>query len=492
MKNKIYFTLLLTFTFISSCNDKILEKVNPNQLSTETYYKTGPQIVAAVNAVYAGLQANNMYNREYFFLQDLLSDDAQSGGPQLETPRAQVLNYTFDPSNKLVNDVWRGLYRMVHRANLVIENAPKATEEVTEALKSRVTGEAKFLRAWSYFELVSLWGRVPLMTQAANTPVSKPKAASEDEIYNLIYKDLQDAESVLPLAKEYSGSDVGRASKGAAQALAARVYMYQGKYAEAREMLKKVIDSNQYSLINNFIENFREENENNSESVFEVQFTEASGDAGGWNADGSDLAEVTFRGQEYGPNTWRNVIPSNSLVAEFEKVAKGDPKDDPRYNMSFYSIGDTYNNGTKVLTTSDVQGDVTKPSWKKYQVIYKRDTENFRSGINFRVIRYADVLLMMAEAENELSGPAAALPYLNQVRSRESVNMPLYPTANYPVNTKEEMFKAIVHERRVELAGEQIRNRDIRRWRKQVSYQLSLSLISREINMSFFPFLLLK
>ena len=88
------------------------------------------------------------------------------------------------------------------------------------------------------------------------------------------------------------------------------------------------------------------------------------------------------------------------------------------------------------------------------------------SCINFRVIRYADVLLMMAEVENELSGPAAALPYLNQIRARADVNMPPYPTAQYPVGTQEEMLKAIMHERRVELAGEQVRNRDIRRWRR--------------------------
>jgi hypothetical protein len=95
------------------------------------------------------------------------------------------------------------------------------------------------------------------------------------------------------------------------------------------------------------------------------------------------------------------------------------------------------------------------------------DNENSNSGINFRVIRYADVLLMMAEAENELTGPAAALPYINQVRARADVNMPPYPTAQYPTGTKDEMLKAIMHERRVELGGEQIRNRDIRRWRRQ-------------------------
>ncbi|MDO1448704.1 RagB/SusD family nutrient uptake outer membrane protein [Rhodocytophaga aerolata] len=467
MKNKLFIlTIASVFGVASSCNEDDLEKnTNPNNLTTETFYKNEAQALSAVNAVYAGLQANNLYNREYFFLHDLLSDDNQSGGPQLEAPRGQILNHVFDASNPLVLAVWRGLYRMIHRSNLVIENVPKADDVlVPPALKNRIVGEARFLRAWAYFDLVSLWGRVPLMTEVATAPAdNKARSSSEDEVYAVIFEDLTYAAENLPL--RYTGSDIGRATKGAAQALAARAHMFRGEYAEARPLLNEVITSGVYSLIPNFIENFREENEFNSESLFEVQFTEAFGDSGGWNADGSGIAEITFRGQEYGPNAWRNVIPSNSLVAEFETVANGATKDDPRRASSFYFIGDQFANDTKTLTTTDVQGDVTKPSWKKYQMIYKRDTENSRSGINMRVIRYADVLLMMAECENELTGPVAALPYINQVRARAT--MPLYPTAQYPASTKEEMLRAIVHERRVELAGEQIRNRDIRRWRKQ-------------------------
>jgi hypothetical protein len=467
MKNKIFvLTIASAFCVVTSCNEDDLEKnTNPSNLITSTFYKNEAQVVAAVNAVYAGLQANNLYNREYFFLHDLLSDDNMSGGPQLEAPRGQILNHVFDASNPLVLAVWRGLYRIVHRANLVIENVPKADNVlVPQALKDRVVGEARFLRAWAYFDLVSLWGRVPLMLEVAEAPAdNKPRASSEDEIYAVIFDDLSFAADNLPLS--YTGSDNGRATKGAAQSLAARAHMFRGQYAEARTLLNQVITSGVYSLVPNFIDNFREENEFNSESVFEVQFTEAFGDEGGWNGDGSGIAEITFRGQEYGPNAWRNVIPSSSLAAEFEKVSNGAAKDDPRYAASFYSIGDTYDNDSKTLTNTDVQGDITKPSWKKYQMIYKRPTENLRSGINMRVIRYADVLLMMAECENEVSGPAAALPYINQVRAR--VAMPLYPTAQFAIDTKEGMLRAIMHERRVELAGEQIRNRDIRRWRKQ-------------------------
>ena len=469
MKYLSIIPLCILFVLVSSCDSSILDKNNPNQLSTATFFKTSDQAISAVNAIYSGLQANNLYNREYFFLQDLLSDDMQSGGAQLEAARARILNYVFDGSNPLVAANWRGWYRIVLRANLVIQNVPDADESaVSPELKKRLLGEARFLRGWAYFELVSLWGPVPLIMEPSTTPDGVPRAGSEDEIYQVIFDDLNFAATNLPNKKDYSGADVGRACKEAAQALAAKAYMYRGEYDKAKPLLQAVIDSpSGFKLVDRYLDNFQEENENNSESIFEVQFSTAFGTADAWNADGQGIAEITFRGQEYGPNAWRNIIPSDGLVAEFETVANGAAKDDPRSTYSFFRIGDTFNSGQDVLTSDIVQGDPNRPSWKKYEMIYKQHDENSASGINFRVIRYADVLLMMAEVENETGSPSAAVPYLNQVRDRADVQMPHYPTAQYPTGTKEEVFKAIKHERRVELNGEQIRNRDIRRWRRQ-------------------------
>lgn len=444
-----------------ACDEEVLNPINPNQLGTETFYKTGPQLVAAVNAAYAGLQANNLYNREYFFLQDLLSDDAQSGGAQLEAARAQVLNHVFDASNPLVEANWRGWYRIIHRANLVLENADKATDDITEALRTRAVGEAYFLRGLAFYELSTLWGGVPLMTATATSPEGLPRS-SQEESFDQSLRDLEEAIARLPQKSSYSGSDVGRATKGAALAMAAKLLLFRGDFADAKSYLSEIINSNEYQLTDRYLDNFEEENENNSESVWEVQFSEDFGSNGGWNADGTSIAEVTFRGQEYGPNAWRNVIPGQNLVNAFETT----PKEDPRMSYNFFRLGDTYNSGASILNETSVQGDNSKPSWRKYQMIYKRANENTQSGINFRVIRYADILLMMAEVENETSGPAAALPYLNQTRNRSDVMMPEYPTSDFPVGTTEQMRIAIQHERQVELGGEQVRNRDIRRWRR--------------------------
>lgn len=465
MKRKLIFTMIGLFAFCLSCNDDILNQKNPNEFTPDTFYKNDTQIVGAVNAVYSSLQSIDLACREYFFVHDLRSDDMGSGGGQLETPRAQLLMGTHDPSNSLLTSIWRGWYRLIHQANQVIDNVPEATTPVTEEMKTRVLGEAKFLRALAYMDLVVLFGGVPLMDHYA-TGLGEDKArATVDEVYSLIISDLTSAIESLPLKSGYDNSNIGRASKQAAQALLARAHMQRGDYNLAKPLLEAIINSGEFDAWKSipYIENFREENEFNAESLFEVAF---SYDFGGSSWDGSGQGtstEVTFRGQEYGPNAWRNVIPSVSLLGEYEKVSKGDAKDDPRYTDSFYFIGDKYFNDTRTLT--DMQGNDPKVSWKKYQRIYKAADEEARSGINMRVIRFTEVLLNLAECENALGNDAEAIDLLNEVRSRVGVEMPPYPTTNYPVNSPTEVFRAIVHERRVELAGEQVRNRDLLRWR---------------------------
>ena len=221
-------------------------------------------------------------------------------------------------------------------------------------------------------------------------------------------------------------------------------------------------------------DNFIEETEFNKESIWEVNFL-PSGGSFNWNgdADGATAGEETVRTQEYSAVGWRNIIPSNSLLNEFERPSKGDEKIDPRYAKSFYSTGDVFNNGKSILTdaaqngnSSIVDGKEQKVSWRKFSLMYKTNNSFLTGGINQRIMRYAETLLAMAECENELGNTASAINYLNMTRKRASVAMPLYPTANYPVSTKDQVMAAIIHERRVELSGEEIRNRDILRWRK--------------------------
>lgn len=452
MKIKYLIRFTLGLLFFAGCNDNILEKTNPNELSPDTYFQTAGQLQASVNSIYSALQANQLYNREYFFLHDMLSDE-NFGNPQLEPPRRAVLEYNLSPGNLLIVSVWTGLYRVIHRANVVIANADQVPEnEISDDLRNRLEGEARFLRAWAYFELVSMWGPVPIFTEPVSLDQAKEGAprSPEEDVYTLIFEDLDIAESNLGLKSEYSDTDLGRVTKGSAQALKGKIHMWRGQYGEAITELQKVIDSEEYGIVEKYLDNFTEENENNAESIFEVQFSTAYGSGNPWSPDGNGIAEITFRGQEYTPQTgWRNVDPSASLKNEFEAG-------DPRFGYNFYEDGDVYNNEGSTM-------DLTTPGWQKYSMAYKQDAENQLSGINFRVIRYADVLLMMAEALNEENGPSqTAVDYVNDVRGRADVNM---PDIAVPAS-KEVLFDLIVHERRVEFPSEQIRNRDIRRWRR--------------------------
>ncbi|MBO0949170.1 RagB/SusD family nutrient uptake outer membrane protein [Fibrella forsythiae] len=473
MKKSYFLVSVLLLGATVSCKEDALNQLNPNAVTTDSYFQNDVQIRSAINGAYAALQSTNLVAREWWFTHDLRSDDMAPGGAGLEVPRAQLLLGTYDASNALVGSVWTGDYRLIHRANVVIDKAATATA-LTAAVSTQAVGEAKFLRAWAYFDLVSMWGGVPLYKSYVTSLAGAAARAPEADVYAFVVADLKAAQDALPAT--YDASNQGRATKGAAQMLLARVYMQQGDYTNAKVELQKVISSGLYQLASEFSDNFTEEGEFNKESIWEVNFL-PSGGSFNWNgdADGAAAGEETVRTQEYSAVGWRNLIPSNSLLAEFERPTKGDAKIDPRYAKSFYTTGDTFNSGKTVLTdaaqagnTSVVDGKEQKVSWRKYSLMYKVDPGGFLTGgINQRIMRYAETLLAMAECENELGNVASAVTYLNQVRARASVAMPAYPTANYPVSTKDQVFAAIVHERRVEFSGEEIRNHDLLRWRKQ-------------------------
>jgi starch-binding outer membrane protein, SusD/RagB family len=472
MKNSLFSkTSVMVIILLMSCNESLLDKQNPNGGTPGSFYSNEVQLTQGINSVYAIAQGNGLVSREWFFVHDLRSDEMATGGGQLEAPRAQLLTGVHNSANPLISAVWNGFFRVALRANQVIEGAKNA-KEVPPATTARIVGEAKFLRAWAYSDLVLMWGGVPLHTKPAQSfdESFKPRSSVND-INAFLIKDLTEIQDVLPLS--YSGADVGRVTKGAAQALLARVLMAQGKYMEAKTELLKIYDAKTYSLMDEYSDNFLEETGFNKESIFEIGFGNENFNWSGPDGnDGDAINEGNSRTQEYSAIGWRNVIPSDGLLAEFETTGSGDAKTDPRFSFSFYRIGDQYNNGESTMTDDKVQGNLSnyppapqKISWKKYTSAYK-NAETFYTGpMNMRIIRYSEVLANLAECENEVGTGAQALKYLNEIRDRASVKMPPYPTAKFPANSKAEIFKAIQHERRVEFAGEQIRNRDILRWR---------------------------
>jgi len=471
MKNRIFSKAnLLSMLLLLGCSESVLDKVNPNGSLPQNYYSNQSELTQGINSVYAISQGFNMAAREWWFVHDLRSDDMATGGGQLEVPRAQILDGSYTYSNSVMQSVWDGLNRTVLRANELIDGSVNA-KNIPQDFVNRVVGEAKFLRAWAYSDLVLLWGPVPMHRHAPTTlaSASAPRMPV-DSIYNFMITDLNAIIPVLPVS--YTGNDVGRITKGAAQALLGRVLMAQGDYAGAKAALLPIVSSGAYQLVANYSDNFLEETGFNKESVFEIGFfnnnmnwNNGDGDNGGGVNEGNAIT------QEISCIGWRNLVPSDGLLAEYETIANGYPTDDPRFAASFYRANDAYNNGANTLDTSKVQGTKQKyngvkqkVSWKKYTAMYKNNSTFYTGQMNLRIIRYAEVLANLAECENELGNTAAALGYLNQIRNR--VGMANYPTAKFPCSDKAQTFAAIQHERRVEFANEQIRNRDIVRWRK--------------------------
>jgi len=489
----IGFIVLLFVLPVISC-DKNLDKHDPNSIVLSQYFKTANELLGGTNAIYSVLHGGNLVGREWFFLHDTRSDEVATGGSQLESPRAQLLTGVHDPTNSVMNSVWNALYTLIHRANTVISNAPNVSDNT--ALRDRCVNEAKFLRGWAYFELVSQWGPVPMFTKPATGADSYQPRAKEDDVYALIIADLTAAAAGLP---GKSGIEKGRATNAAANAVLGRVLMQKGDYAGAKTALLKIPTSGAdgYSLQSRYLDNFEagassptdggaidESFEFNNESIFEAIFFDKGNKNFNWGGngigDGAAGDQTTVRNQEYCPVAWRNLIPSNKYLNEFENVATGATKTDPRYKFSVYESGDAYNNGASTLNDVDVQGPTSvvngvtkKVSWRKYMMLYResKDYAGFHpSGNNQRLIRFAEVILMLAECENELNNAAQAVIYLNQIRARASVAMPAYPTAQFPTGTKNQITRAIMHERTVELGDEELKNVDIIRWRKKGYY----------------------
>lgn len=482
--NKVFVTGLLLTVGIAACTSK-LEVTDQNNPTTESYFKTASELQNGVNAVYSTLRSGELVGREWFFTHDMRSGEFQTGGAQLEAPRAELLSQPSPaPSNAVMTNVWTGCYQMINRANQVIAQAPGVSDNTD--LRDRLVGEAKFLRAWAYFELVSQWGDVPLYTEPVSSATGFKGKSAASEIYTFIISDLTDAVQALP--ESYGASDNGRATKGAANTLLGKVQMQNGDYAAAKAALLQVYGK--YSLVPNYLWNFDGDvkkegssdlvtlgHEFNSESIFEVVFVDKGDNNFNWgyNGEGSTSPLSTVRNQEYGI-TWGNAIPSNDLLNEFEP-------NDPRYKFTVWEEGDTiltapgavdYNNNPPAtpplkltadkmnIATSTKGGVVKKRFFRKYNVYEWVNSGFHPGGINQRVFRYADVLLMLAECEAEVGTPAQAAAYINEVRNRPGVDMP-----DVTLSSKNDAIKAVMHERAVELSAEEVNNIDILRWRKK-------------------------
>lgn len=444
---KKYLVGFICLVFVS-CKKNFLDLSPISSPSVAAFYKTSSDIEIALNAAYGSLQRNGQYRYAYWNVGEVRSDNTTTfeGGGNLAD--AEIDQFKEGSSNSILNSMWLDTYNGILLCNVVIERVEKVT--IDENLKKRFIGEAEFLRALMYFNLVRTFGDVPIVlkeTTSVQEGYEQGRMATS-EVYGQIIKDLSDAETRLPAT--YMGKEIGRATKGAAQALLGKVLLTKKDYAAAATKLKEVISSGTYQLLPDYGSLWIASNGNNAESIFEVQFKKGGTGTGSpytnffapWNSG----TAVTVVGFPYGRN-----LPTDDMGIAYEA---GDKRRAASMADGYYDANGTFIPDGYTLKYKDVP----------FQV---EDADN-----NWPVLRYADVMLMYAEALNETnSGPTTeAYKMLDDIRSRAGLGA-------IPAGlSKADFALALEHERQVELAFEG------HRWFDLVRTGRALNVMNKHFN----------
>jgi hypothetical protein len=420
----------------AGCGNQFLDVPPQGQQKAVQFWESESDATKAVNAIYANLRSWPNVAFAPIAIESMGSDDAEKGSdPSDATFMNNFDNFTATSTEGQLSDFWNGQYQNINLCNQVIDNLPAI--QMDGNLKSRYLAEAKFVRAYSYFRLVRAFGDVPLRltvpkdASGYNIPRT-PKAT----VWKAIEQDLADAAAVLP--QTYSGADIGRATKGAALALRAKVALYQSNWGDVVTYTSQVMGMG-YTLFPDYDMMFRINNENSGESIFEIQCALILGNPSASNSQYSQVQGV--RGVTGGG--WGFNVPTQNLVDEFEAG-------DPRKEATIIFRGKTTSSGDAIPS------NVPNPMYNhKSYVPFNQFVSGYNEGCqqNIRVIRYADVLLMNAEANAQQGNSAAALASLEQVRARARAgNNAILPRVT--TTDKTQLLNAIYHERRVELAME--------------------------------------
>ena len=456
--------------FITSCEKK-LDLVNPNAPTTSGYWVTEKQAFDGSTAIYSGLTVDGTYMRSYPGLSDSRGDDFVGDSPWADL--VQTGKFIIPSTSGPVQWIWRDFYIVINRANQVIEGVGAMDASVlSEDKKKRILGQAYFLRGLSYFNIAINFKIAPIVTTTEfnRDPATYPASATEEELWNQIFSDFQAAEADLPLSYDnVVGPDQGqkgRATMGSAAGMLGKAYLYRKDYPKAAAQFEKFITGplkGVYSLMPNYRDNFMDVNENNAESLFEVQFN-SGGSTDNWCCEpNSNWKQWTSVSITYGMDGkgFSDYLPTRWIYNEFKQEKTVAGKSDPRLLATIAS----YEPEDSSITAYG--GPWTNPKTNIYPRKYTNDGlgpqfEAFGgSFINYRVLRYADILLMYAETLNELGRTAEAYPYIQQVRAR--AGLPDLATVK-PGLTQEQMRDQLGHERALEFSIEGQRIYDIIRW----------------------------
>ncbi|MGQ8335340.1 RagB/SusD family nutrient uptake outer membrane protein [Sunxiuqinia sp. A32] len=451
---KRIFSILFIVIFFVGCGDDFLNESNPNTITKEAFWKSEGDVLKALAGTYNYL--GNLDNGGYY----------DHSGMDLTIDRGDDFTAanSFNYLPGIGSNVWNGAYKGIFRANQIIEETPQIST-ISDDSKKRYIAEVKFLRGLNYFHLASNWGAVPIHL---TTPKSMDEyfvaKSPEDSVYIQIISDFTDAAEGLPIS--YSSEWVGRATKGAALGFMGKAYLYQKDYAKAEIVFEQLMQPPfSYALMNNYADNFDLQHENNIESVFEIQVQDVGGTYM-WASDANENLGTRLN-MEYMPREvggWSQVYTTNKILMEFQKEKTTDGEFDPRMVATLIWEGEPGLFYQRPI--SDFFPDLydTKCKLKKY-LNWQQENEEIginggvhSSSINIRALRYADVLLMHAEAVTMQGRPQDAYNDVNLIRQRAHLS-------DLPAGYNQgQMMAEIRHQRMIEFVFEGQRFYDLRRW----------------------------
>lgn len=438
MKILKYISILFLVLIGTGCQKSFLEKSPLDSINSSNFFQTESDAISAINGAYQPLQWPKLYNMR-MWTSDIMAGNSNVGAAGGDDGREtqDEANFVTSTDNPGVLDLWRGPAPGILRCNLILQKVPDMT--INETLKNRILGEAEFLRANYYFILVRYYGDVPLILIPQNPGDDlRPKRTAKDLIYTQIINDLTDAILKLPARETYSGADIGRASKGSAVALLAKVYLTTGNYSKTVDFCEQVKTLG-YKLNTQYADNFDPTKKNSVESLFEIQYVGkttydfwSNENQSSWlsaymGPRGSDMVSAGW-GWNQPTQEFVNAYETGDLRKDVTILYEGCPKfDGMDYQKSYSTTG---YNVRKFLVTKAMTNNAYD-----------------NSPMDFPALRYADVLLMKAEALNELGRTTEAETALNEVRTRAGLS-------SVTGLAKDAFREKVLHERRMELAFE--------------------------------------
>jgi len=439
MKSAMRLTIILVFFQLLSC-EGILDKEPIAILDAGSFFQTENDAVQSINAAYNPLLFNNANNNFLWAFAEVTGDAAIPGGDGSRPGIVEMETFSYTPRTEELNSYWKLQFKGITQCNLVLDNIVKVN--MPELTKNQIIGEALFLRSYYYFLLTQVFGDVPLYLKVTPPDQLKIKKSSKEDIYKQILSDCDKAANLLP--STHNGSNTGRATKGAALAVAAKVSLYTKDYTKVLEYTSKIKALNTYKLVKDYRENFMKLTQNNTESVWEIQHTNL--ELGVGNFINQWWASIKFLGYGFAEVTpvYVSVFEPNDPRLKFTVAMNNDPYFGLIYKNSFSST--TY-------------------SPRKFLQSNAELTQKADGDINYPAIRFAEVLLWEAEALIELGRMQEALAPLETVRARARAQTAVPGTLPVITSTNQATLRqAVRRERQTELGFELHRFFDLIRW----------------------------